>query len=289
MIQKFAFVVGSCIQDQHKPYIKDIRDVLDSTDTRIIHSITSPPYNRHINYGGDPYNDLWNSPFRWVETVSNCVMRLHPFAAPGSTIWLQLDRMAKNLFLARTGDTLGSLRCDFDIIWQKSGTNPDGKSWGQFRPYTGSSPHSSYEYMLKIIPYGMHDLYNTFNRTAPGLGVEPVDKKNIKRFSSCSGGLRCRGDIWSVPHVPRRSAKHPCPLPPDLVKLALSGSMCAPGHLVFDPFCGVGNTALAALDKGADFLGFDVVENYIEIAIDNLQKRAKIESRQIEIYLTKLK
>lgn len=66
-------------------------------------------------------------------------------------------------------------------------------------------------------------------------------------------------------------AKTPTKLPLALVeKLILYAT--DPGDLVLDPFMGSGTTAVAALRTGRQFLGFEIVPEYVEFARERIEK-----------------
>ena len=44
------------------------------------------------------------------------------------------------------------------------------------------------------------------------------------------------------------------------------------GDVMLDPFMGSGTTALAALETGRHFVGYEIEESYIEIARRRIQK-----------------
>ena len=45
--------------------------------------------------------------------------------------------------------------------------------------------------------------------------------------------------------------------------------------IVYDPFMGIGTTALASIRLGVNYIGTDIDVNYIKVAIDNIQNRKK--------------
>jgi site-specific DNA-methyltransferase (adenine-specific) len=45
--------------------------------------------------------------------------------------------------------------------------------------------------------------------------------------------------------------------------------------LVLDPFMGIGNTAVACLRLGVDYLGFELDETYVEVAQQQIEKLRK--------------
>ncbi len=82
------------------------------------------------------------------------------------------------------------------------------------------------------------------------------------------------GDVWVIPNVKHNHIEktiHPCQFPVELVE-RLVLSMTKKGDLVFDPFMGVGSTAVAAVLHNRRSAGADVVEKYIEIAKERVKK-----------------
>ncbi|HET7642951.1 MAG TPA: DNA methyltransferase, partial [Nitrososphaeraceae archaeon] len=45
--------------------------------------------------------------------------------------------------------------------------------------------------------------------------------------------------------------------------------------LIYDPFIGIGTTALACIDLNVNFLGTDIDKNYIQIANERIRSRTK--------------
>ena len=67
--------------------------------------------------------------------------------------------------------------------------------------------------------------------------------------------------------------KHPCQFPVELVERLVLG-MTEVGGLVFDPFMGVGSTAIAAVKNARRSAGADIVDEYLDIAEERLRKLA---------------
>lgn len=75
-------------------------------------------------------------------------------------------------------------------------------------------------------------------------------------------------DLWEFPNVKNNHPEktvHPCQFPVELVE-RLVLSMTEKGDAVFDPYVGVGSSAIAALMHGRIAYGCDVEPEYIEIA-----------------------
>ncbi|WP_047299605.1 DNA-methyltransferase, partial [Pseudomonas lundensis] len=76
------------------------------------------------------------------------------------------------------------------------------------------------------------------------------------------------GDMWILPNVKNNHVEktiHPCQFPVELVE-RLVLSLTNPGDAVFDPYMGVGSTAVAALKHDRRTYGCDVIREYVDVA-----------------------
>ncbi|HEX2997378.1 MAG TPA: site-specific DNA-methyltransferase, partial [Anaerolineales bacterium] len=65
---------------------------------------------------------------------------------------------------------------------------------------------------------------------------------------------------------------HPAPFPVEL-PYRLIQLYTFSNEIVLDPFMGSGQTALAALKAGRHFIGYEVIEEYCELANRRIQNR----------------
>lgn len=74
------------------------------------------------------------------------------------------------------------------------------------------------------------------------------------------------GDVWEIPNVNSNHIEktdHPCQFPVALVQ-RLVRALTKPGDVVFDPFCGVASTGVAAAVEGRVFLGAELEKSYVD-------------------------
>ena len=84
-------------------------------------------------------------------------------------------------------------------------------------------------------------------------------------------------DIWDIPNVKSNHIEktiHPCQFPIELIE-RLVLSMTNQHDWVFDPFMGVGSTAIASLMHNRKAIGAEVMAEYIAIAKDRIKKAEK--------------
>jgi site-specific DNA-methyltransferase (adenine-specific) len=82
---------------------------------------------------------------------------------------------------------------------------------------------------------------------------------------SAEGFLEATLDIWEIPAESASRVGHPAPFPPALPQRLIE-LYTYQGDLVLDPFVGSGTTALAAVNTGRHYVGFDVEEKYLDLA-----------------------
>ena len=98
-------------------------------------------------------------------------------------------------------------------------------------------------------------------------------KGDKKGEFSCNPLGKNPSDIWDIPNVKNNhieKTEHPCQFPVALIE-RLVLSMTREDDLVFDPYMGVGTTAIAALLHRRKSAGADVVKKYLDIAKERIK------------------
>jgi len=82
---------------------------------------------------------------------------------------------------------------------------------------------------------------------------------------------RNRRSVWTVPTKPYKGA-HFATFPPALIEPCIKAGS-AEGGCVLDPFLGSGTTAQVAKSLGRTFVGCELNENYLQLAVDRFRHR----------------
>ncbi len=85
---------------------------------------------------------------------------------------------------------------------------------------------------------------------------------------SCNPLGKNPGDVWVIPNVKHNHIEktiHPCQFPVELIE-RLVLSMTNPGDRVFDPYMGVGTTAVAAVKNRRKVAGAEIKTDYLKVA-----------------------
>lgn len=92
----------------------------------------------------------------------------------------------------------------------------------------------------------------------------PNDKRVRARIEAGSKGTRLYdwfSDIQLVKNVSKEKTIHPCPIPVALMERIILLTT-EEGDTVMDPFMGCGSTAIACMNTGRNFIGFEIDEMY---------------------------
>lgn len=99
--------------------------------------------------------------------------------------------------------------------------------------------------------------------------------KRIRKLMAEGKGARLY-DWWNVnqvKNVSKAKTGHPCQMPVEVMKNIIG--ILPDGIGVIDPFLGSGTTAVACAELGVPFIGYEIVEEYAEMA----NKRVKEQKR----------
>jgi site-specific DNA-methyltransferase (adenine-specific) len=112
-------------------------------------------------------------------------------------------------------------------------------------------------------------------------GVPYVHKSNIARWGHTGGAdLRCRGNTWFIPYETIQSRDkerpHPATFPVALVEQCVRIHGKGAATRLFDPFLGIGTSAVAARRQGIEnFTGIELDAHYLEAARERLDADAE--------------
>lgn len=219
--------------------------------------ITSPPYNIGKEY--EKRQNLQKYLNFQEEVIKECYRVLKP---EGSICW-QVGNYVEN----------GSI-IPLDIllypIFEKLGMKMRNRIIWHFGHGLHASKRFSGRYET-IIWFTKSDNY-FFNLDPVRVPQKYPQKKYYKgsKKGELSGNPLGKNpsDVWDIPNVKNNhieKTEHPCQFPVALIERMVL-SLTKEGDVVFDPFIGVGTTAVAAVMNGRKGAGADTDKKYIEIA-----------------------
>lgn len=225
--------------------------------------VTSPPYNLGKQYENKLSVDEYLAVHRKV--IGECVRTLHP---RGSLCWqvgnfvrkgeiIPLDTLLYPIFLEHR------LKLRNRIIWHFGhGLHCTKRLSGRYETINWWTKSEEYTWNLDSI-------------RVPAKYPRKKYYKGPKRGQLSGNPLgKNPSDVWEIPNVKNNHPEktiHPCQFPVELVE-RLVLSMTDPGDSVFDPFMGVGSSAVAALMHGRRAFGCDIIPEYVEIAHQRVEE-----------------
>lgn len=222
-------------------------------------TVTSPPYDNLRDYKG----------FTWDE--EGLTKELYRVTKPGGVVvWIVNDATVNG---SETGTSFRQALAFKDagfnlhdtMIWKKSGTAyPDKARY-----------YANFEYMFVLSkgkPKSIHLIADKPNIHA-NTKVKRTERQKDGSVRISSGAIKgrlvkevgVRFNVWEVVEEKANTTGHPAVFP---VRLAADHitSWSNPGDVVLDPFMGSGTTAVACVQTGRKYIGFEIAKEYCEIA-----------------------
>jgi len=249
--------------------------------------VTSPPYNLGKHYSKYKDRKERDEYLHWLGIVaeeSAKVLKddgsffLNVGSKP-SDPWLEFD-VAKVFnecyHLQNVIHWIKHVSIPKDAVTQTNRLNGD-ISFGHFKPInTNTYLNQCHEFIFHFSKTGRIQL----NKLA--IGVPYQHKSNVTRWKD-KRDLRDRGNVWFIRYENKQGAAepilHPALFPEKLPYLCVKLHGVKEGMLVYDPFMGIGTTAVACLRLEVDFIGTEIDKHYVDIANNRIAKRT-IELKQ---------
>jgi len=106
---------------------------------------------------------------------------------------------------------------------------------------------------------------NGLTCTTAGLSLKTAEEKQNPKGKN-PGSV---SDFWDIPTKPN-SAKHYATYNDELIRKPILAG-CPEGGIIYDPFIGVGTTAVCALRANRKFIGSEMSKEYCDIANKNIK------------------
>lgn len=226
---------------------------MDELPNASIHlMVTSPPYNASKEYDQDlnlgeylqMLNDVWQETYRVL--------------VPGGRACINVANLGRKPYIPLHGYIIDQmLEIGFlmrgEIIWNKAASASQSTAWGSWQSASNPVLRDVHEYILVFSK-------DTFRR-----GQE--NKENTIRKDDF---LEWTKSVWNFPAASAKKIGHPAPFPEELPHRLIQ-LYTYKGEIVLDPFVGSGTTCLAAIKADRHYLGYDIKEEYLQIARERVK------------------
>jgi site-specific DNA-methyltransferase (adenine-specific) len=261
-----------------------MRRFLEDGEVDVI--VTSPPYNLGIKYNSYDDSGSRTEYLDWMEKVaqeckrvlSDCGSFFLNIGIKPKDPWVAWEvafRFRKHFVLQNVIHWIKSIAIPKEDVGDYP--NITGNiAVGHFKPINSERfVNKCHEYVFQFTKGGDVELDKL------AVGVPYQDKSNIRRWKSAVQDVRDRGDTWFIPYETIRSRErqrpHPSAFPPKLPMMCILLHGLERTKLVLDPFMGIGNTAVACLKLGVEYIGFEMDESYAQTAKQRIIQYTKKE------------
>ena len=237
-------------------------------DNSVALVVTSPPYFTGKEYELDAGKG--HVPATYVEyldlihdVLAVCVDKLEP----GGRMAINVANLGRKPYRSLSADMIFILQDRLglllrgEVIWQKAKGAGGSCAWGSFRSPQNPVLRDVTERVLVASKGRFDRAVKRSEREARGLPhVATIETDEF---------LESTIDIWEIKSASASRVGHPAPFPVELPRRLIE-LYTYQGDLILDPFIGSGTSAVAAVETGRHYIGFDTEESYIELARQRL-------------------
>ncbi len=227
-------------------FTKSAQQMDDLVDASVALMVTSPPYHVGKDYDSDATFDAY------LALLTEVFAETHRVLEPGGRAVVNVANLGRRPYLPLshlvTERMLGvGFLMRGEIIWQKGRGASSNCAWGSWRSPSNPVVRDIHEYCL-VFSKGR------FKRVSTGTATISAEEFMAATLS-----------VWEMPSESASRVGHPAPFPVSLPRRFIDLYTYA-GELVLDPFMGSGSTAVAAVEAGRHYVGYEVDPLYVELA-----------------------
>ncbi len=210
--------------------------------------VTSPPYNVGKEYDEDLTLDDYRGLLRRVFAETWRVL------APGGRAAVNVANLGRrpyiplHAYVIEDAAAVG-FQMRGEIIWDKGAGAGVSTAWGSWRSASNPTLRDTHEYIL-VFQKPRAD--GGFGRPAPPGSDSTIGRDEFLEWTK---------SVWRFGPESAKRAGHPAPFPVELPR-RLIDLYTFSGDVVLDPFMGTGATAIAAVNAGRRYVGYDTSEEY---------------------------
>lgn len=227
-------------------------------------AFTSPPYNVGKDYDDDMSFDDYKA------LITNVARQVYRALKPGGRYVINIANLGRkpyiplhSYFYQIHADEVGFLPMG-EIIWQKGKGASGNCAWGSWKSAKSPRLRDLHEYLLVFAK-------QSYSRPDKGEST----------FESSEEFMSATLSIWDIPPESAKRVGHPAPFPVELAKRVIKLYSYA-DDVILDPFMGSGSTCVAAKELGRHYIGYEILEEYCNLAQSRLDRTPSLQVKQAD-------
>lgn len=237
-------------------YCSSSENMVELPDSSIHLMVTSPPYNVGKEYD----QDLTLG--EYFEFLKRIWLEVKRVLVPGGRACINVANLGRKPYIPLHAFIISDmLEVGFlmrgEIIWDKAASASASTAWGSWRSASNPTLRDVHEYILVFSK-------DSFRREQSGRRADTISRDDF---------LQNTKSVWTFPAESARKIGHPAPFPVELPKRLIQ-LYTFDGEIVLDPFMGSGQSALAALETGRHYIGYEIDSEYVKLAETRIHKRS---------------
>lgn len=209
--------------------------------------ITSPPYNVSKEYDDDLSLE------EYLKLLKNALTETYRILVNGGRACINVANLGRKPYIPLS-DYISKMMIDIgynmrgEIIWNKASSASPSTAWGSWQSAANPILRDIHEYIL-IFSKGDY-------KREKGEKENTISKEQFMEWTK---------SIWTMNAESARRIGHPAPFPEEL-PYRLIQLYSFKGDIILDPFMGSGTTAVSAIKSERKFVGYDISQEYIQLA-----------------------
>ncbi len=235
----------------NKTILGSAEDMSMIPDNSLHLMVTSPPYNVSKEYDEDlslkEYLDMLKKVFtETYRVLVNGGRACINVANLGRKPYIPLSDYISQMMIQIGFNMRG------EIIWNKAASASPSTAWGSWMSASNPILRDIHEY---ILVFSKGDYKRERKRDEKETKQNSISKENFMEWTK---------SIWTFNAESARRVGHPAPFPIDL-PYRLIQLYSFKTDIILDPFMGSGTTGIAALKSDRKFVGFEIIQEYIDL------------------------
>jgi site-specific DNA-methyltransferase (adenine-specific) len=256
--KKVVFVENPVPKDTLNRIFPHTSEAMEEIPDNSLHlMVTSPPYNV-----GKEYDQNLSLP-EYQSMLGHVWQEVYRVLVPGGRACINVANLGRKPYIPLHAYIIEDMQAQGflmrgEIIWNKASSSSASTAWGSWQSASNPTLRDVHEYILVFSK-------DTYQRKPPEERENTIEKEQFLEYTK---------SVWTFPAVSAKKIGHPAPFPLEL-PTRLIQLFTYLGEVVLDPFMGSGQTAIAALNNGRKFVGYEINPEYIELAEERIAKETQ--------------